>query len=570
MKHSIRFKITFTLTLMVVLIIFITWSINKSFLMDYFVKNKMDTLVNVYGQIVNIYEKSTSRGYLTQRDTERMEQLEAKYNIEVYVINDSLALIYPDSDNLGIRERMYLLNRFQGYMFKGINPSMQDIKILEDTFDYGIFTVYDTQLDTSFIDLIGYFRNPIINDITPDEDGKDEIDLETESNGSTGNPKEQPTDDTKQNSDEYSTDPEGHDLPPNINPYNNRADQGKVNSMVFVRYNLKSIEESSDIANTFLFYIGLIVMMIGTLAMFFITKQFTHPILKLSGIAKKMTDLDFNAKYDENAKDEIGELGRSINSLSDKLQTTISELKQANNELKTDIQQKIEIDEMRKEFLSNVSHELKTPISLIQGYAEGLKEVIHDDEESRDYYCEVIMDEASKMNQMVKRLLSLNELEFGSNQVNFGHFDITALIRSVLNSTDILFKQKEVQLYFNQIEPIYVWADEYLIEQVVMNYVSNALNHVKGENVIEIKLIPGNENVRVAVINSGEPIPEEELQKLWIKFYKVDKARTREYGGNGIGLSLVKAIMNSHNRECGVNNLPDGVEFWFELDTKSE
>ncbi|MDF2844860.1 MAG: hypothetical protein K0R00_3286 [Herbinix sp.] len=558
MKHSIRFKITFTLSLMVVLIIFITWSINKSFLMDYYVKNKIDTLANVYEQIVKIYEKSTSRGYLTQRDTERMEQLEAKYNIEVNVVNDNYAMIYPDSENLGIRERMYLFNRFQGYMFKGINPSMQGIKILEDTFDYDVFTVYDTQLDSSFIDLIGYFRNPVINDIIPDNDNEDSI----------GSQNDQQTEDAKQNSGQDSTDSNENDLPPNISPYN-RADQGKVNSVVFVRYNLKSIEESSDIANTFLFYIGLIVMMIGTLAMFFITKQFTHPILKLSGIAKKMTDLDFNAKYDENAKNEIGELGRSINSLSDKLQTTISELKQANNELKTDIQQKIEIDEMRKEFLSNVSHELKTPISLIQGYAEGLKEVVHDDEESRDYYCEVIMDEASKMNQMVKRLLSLNELEFGSNQVNFDYFDITALIRSVLNSTDILFKQKEVQLFFHQVDPIYVWADEYLIEQVVMNYVSNALNHVKGDKIIEIKLIPGNENVRVAVINTGDPIPEEEIQKLWIKFYKVDKARTREYGGNGIGLSIVKAIMNSHNRECGVNNYPFGVEFWFELDTKS-
>ncbi len=559
MKPSIRFKITFTLSLMVVLIIFITWSINKSFLMDYYVKNKIDTLANVYEQIVKVYEKSTSRGYLTQRDTERMEQLEAKYNIEVNVINDNYAMIYPDSENLGIRERMYLFNRLQGYMFKGINPSMQDIKILEDTFDYDVFTVYDTQLDSSFIDLIGYFRNPVINDIIPDNDNDDTI----------GSQNDQQTEDAKKNSSEDSIDSNENDLPPNINPYNNRAEQGKVNSVVFVRYNLKSIEESSDIANTFLFYVGLIVMMIGTLAMFFITKQFTHPILKLSGIAKKMTDLDFNAKYDENAKDEIGELGRSINSLSDKLQTTISELKQANNELKTDIQQKIEIDEMRKEFLSNVSHELKTPISLIQGYAEGLKEVIHDDEESRDYYCEVIMDEASKMNQMVKRLLSLNELEFGSNQVNFDYFDITALIRSVLNSTDILFKQKEVQLFFHQVDPIYVWADEYLIEQVVMNYVSNALNHVKGDKIIEIKLIPGNENVRVAVINSGDPIPEEEIQKLWIKFYKVDKARTREYGGNGIGLSIVKAIMNSHNRECGVINYPFGVEFWFELDTKS-
>ena len=119
-----------------------------------------------------------------------------------------------------------------------------------------------------------------------------------------------------------------------------------------------------------------------------------------------------------------GELGSSINALSDKLRITISELKSANNELQLDLQKKTEIDEVRKEFLSNVSHELKTPIALIQGYAEGLMENVNDDEENRKFYCEVIMDEADKMNQMVKKLLTLNEIEFGSNQTNFERFDM--------------------------------------------------------------------------------------------------------------------------------------------------
>jgi signal transduction histidine kinase len=101
------------------------------------------------------------------------------------------------------------------------------------------------------------------------------------------------------------------------------------------------------------------------------------------------------------------------------------------------------------------------------------------------------------------------------------------------------------------------------------NYVSNALNHVSGQKIIEIKLIPREDTLRVAVYNTGDNIPEDELDKIWIKFYKVDKARTREYGGSGIGLSIVKAIMNSHNKECGAINHPSGVEFWFELDTNS-
>ncbi|HKL80586.1 MAG TPA: ATP-binding protein [Mobilitalea sp.] len=340
------------------------------------------------------------------------------------------------------------------------------------------------------------------------------------------------------------------------------------NKAVYLRANYESIQESVNIANQFLAYIGMFAVVIGITVMLIISKRFTKPIHELAKIAEKMSGLDFEVNYKVNSKDEIGELGNSINLLSDKLKTTISELKTANNELLTDIQHKTEIDEMRKEFLSNVSHELKTPISLIQGYAEGLKENVNEDTESRDFYCEVIMDEASKMNKMVKKLLSLNELESGINQVNFERFDLVALIKSVLNSTEILFQQKEVQVRFDAPEQIFVWADEYLVEQVLTNYLSNALNYVSGANIIEIKLIQHGDVIRTAVFNTGENIPEEDMDKLWIKFYKVDKARTREYGGSGIGLSIVKAIMNSLNRECGVVNHPSGVEFWFELDIK--
>ncbi len=341
------------------------------------------------------------------------------------------------------------------------------------------------------------------------------------------------------------------------------------NKIVFLRSNFESIQESVALANQLLGYIGLAAVVIGVIATLLISSKYTKPIHEMANIAKRMSALDFEAKYPVKNKDEIGELGSSLNTLSDKLQNTISELKGANNELELDIQNKIEIDEVRKEFLSNVSHELKTPISLIQGYAEGLKENVNEDEENRNFYCEVIIDEANKMNQMVKKLLTLNELEFGSNQVSFERFDIVQLIKSVLSSNEILFKQREVAVYFTEKDPIYVWADEYLIQQVVSNYISNALNHVGGANIIEIRLIRRDNVLRIAIFNTGENIPEEELEKLWIKFYKVDKSRTREYGGNGIGLSIVKAIMNSHNKECGVVNHSAGVEFWFELDITS-
>ena len=339
---------------------------------------------------------------------------------------------------------------------------------------------------------------------------------------------------------------------------------------IYVRANYQSIQESAAISNEFLAYAGAAVTILCILIMIFFSNRYTKPILALAKLAQKMEQLNFDVRYEEDRKDEIGVLGHSMNPLSDKLEEMISELKTANNELKLDLERRSEQEQMRQEFLANVSHELKTPIALIQGYAEGLQENVNDDPESRDFYCEVIVDEAAKMNQMVKRLLSLNQLEFGNGQVHLEHFDVREVVRSVLASSDILFRQKEITVSCSEPGPVFVWADEYMTEEVVMNYVSNAVNHIGGDRMIEVKIQSGGDKARVSVFNTGNKIPEEEIDKIWNKFYKVDKARTREYGGNGIGLSIVKAIMDAHNQQYGVKNYDNGVEFWFELDEKAE
>ena len=337
---------------------------------------------------------------------------------------------------------------------------------------------------------------------------------------------------------------------------------------ILIRTSVESLQANVDIANKFLAYAGILVAVIVSIGVFFATKSFIRPVEELSDIAKRMSNLDFNAKYRVESNDEIGELGHSINLLSEKLEDTISDLKSANNQLQTDIEQKVQVDEMRKEFLSNVTHELKTPIALIQGYAEGLKDNISEDAESREFYCDVIIDEASKMNKMVKKLLTLNQIEFGTDKVELERFDIVALIRSVVENSEILIKQNEIRVQFDQTAPIDVWADEYMIEEVVTNYLTNAIHYASNEKVIDIRIVKEAGKVRVSVFNTGEPISEEDIDKIWIKFYKVDKARTREYGGNGIGLSIVKAIMESHNKPYGVINHSNGVEFWLELDAE--
>lgn len=339
-------------------------------------------------------------------------------------------------------------------------------------------------------------------------------------------------------------------------------------SQFLLRSPVESIKESAAISNRFLVYIGSILIVITVLLIWYFSKRITEPLRELARLSDRMADLDFEAKYTSGGSNEIGELGANFNRMSEKLESTISELKKANNSLQKDIEQKDKLEKMRNEFLGNVSHELKTPIALIQGYAEGLKEGVNEDAESRDFYCDVIMDEAAKMNRMVKNLLTLNQLEFGDEDIVFDRFNLTALIRGVLQSMEILADQADATVNFRQTEDIYVWADEFKVEQVVRNYVSNAFHHVSGDKVIEVKMIVEGDKVRVTVFNTGTPIPEEDIGHIWDKFYKVDKAHTREYGGNGIGLSIVKAIMKSFHQQYGVKNYDNGVEFWFELDVK--
>ncbi len=334
-----------------------------------------------------------------------------------------------------------------------------------------------------------------------------------------------------------------------------------------VRTPMDSIEESVGLSSQFFLYVGCLLGLFSIIIIHFLAKRITEPVLELAKLSTKMADLDFDAKYTGGGKNEIGVLGASFNAMSYKLEQTISELKIANNELQQDLENKEKLEEMRTEFLSNVSHELKTPIALIQGYSEGLKEGVSDDVESRSFYCEVIMDEAEKMNQLVKSLLELNQLEFGNGDLVMERFNVVEIIKGILQSLDIMIQQKECKVLLDLEDTVYVWGDQFKVEHVLRNYLTNALNHVDGDNVIQIK-IKEDEKARISVFNTGTPIPESDVDRVWEKFFKVDKARTREYGGNGIGLSVVKAIMESLHQAYGVKNYDNGVEFWFELDRK--
>lgn len=513
MKQSMRIRLVVLTALMIILCIVICWIMNLFLLPGYYENSKKKQMNDVYGEVAALFDENDWKNISdTQKDKvyDSLDKISANSSVSVYIMS-----INVDSSSGMVSKVDYLY------------PSMGNRTQQLNTQQLAKYVMFK-QLGNVF-----------------DENYK-----------------------LLEETDNYEL----------FNVFDQRIDSNYIELVggirgdywVYLRSNYQSIRESAAISNEFLAYVGIFVTILCVIIMIFLSNHYTKPILKLAQLAKKMENLDFDVRYKENRNDEIGVLGHSMNSLSDKLEQTISELKTANNELELDLQRRSEQEQMRQEFLANVSHELKTPIALIQGYAEGLQENINDDAESREFYCEVIVDEADKMNKMVKKLLSLNQLEFGNDQVHFEHFDLRSVIQSIVNSSDILFRQKEVTLsYHPDEEPIMVWADEYMIEEVVSNYVSNALNHVKYENKIEIKTIRKGDRVCTSVFNTGDPIPEEDMDKIWSKFYKVDKARTREYGGNGIGLSIVKAVMDAHNQKFGVKNYDNGVEFWFELDVKS-
>lgn len=344
---------------------------------------------------------------------------------------------------------------------------------------------------------------------------------------------------------------------------------------LYIRIPVSSIQDSVKISNNFLFLMAGFTILIAAIMVSIVSKKFTEPILELNNIAKRMSNLDFSKKYEvTNAKDEINDLGKSINIMSDKLEKTIKQLRSTNIELERDIEEKSKLDEMRTSFISDVSHELKTPIALIQGYSEGLLENVNTDEESRKFYAEVILDESNKMDRLVKQLLELMKLEYGKREFNDKEFNIVEVEKEVIRKSKVMLEEKNIQVEWKNTEEINVFADDFYIEQVITNYITNAIKNLKptidGERVIKIENEIDDEKnkVRVKVFNTGDNIKEEDLNRIWNRFYKVDESRNREDGGTGIGLSFVKAIMNNYGNNYGVINKEDGVEFYFELDMK--
>ncbi|AGX44203.1 HAMP domain-containing sensor histidine kinase [Clostridium saccharobutylicum] len=320
---------------------------------------------------------------------------------------------------------------------------------------------------------------------------------------------------------------------------------------VILRKPIKNIHDSVVIANEFYMFSALIVILIGGIFILIFSKRVTKPIVEMSNVAENICNLEFDRRVEINSKDEIGKLGESINKISEKLCVSI-------NELKNDV-------ERRKQLVRDMSHELKTPLGIIKGYAEGLKYGVVDDKEKVDKYCSVLVEECDRMDKLVRELLEHSAMESGNVEMNITCFEIREFISKVVQRFDSIFTEKKITFDLLCINDCLVKADRNMIEKAVNNFITNAINHIGGRKLIQLIVEEKENKVEISVFNTGNHIPDKDIGRVWDVYYKVDKSRTREYGGHGIGLSIVKLIAELHNGATKVKNVDEGVIFSIEV-----
>ncbi len=327
-----------------------------------------------------------------------------------------------------------------------------------------------------------------------------------------------------------------------------------------------NVDTNAGVALYFVWASILIIFIIVSIFFIIYSGRFTKPLIKMSKITEKMSNMDFSEKLSVKTNDEIGELSSSINNLSDSLDHTLQDLNEKNQKLQDDIEKKQTLDELRKEFISSISHELKTPIAIVRGYAEGAELMLQSgDTKGASEYCDIIIKESDKMNALVFELLELSRFEIGDSRLECEEFELNTFIHDYIDSEKIVFEEKGIKCETQIPTDVICFGDIIKLNMVLNNYVSNAVSHASGEKLIRITCEETDNKIRVKIFNTGEQIKDEDIGKIWDSFYRADKARSRSEGRFGLGLSIVSAIQNLHENEYGVENTDGGVTFWFDI-----
>ena len=327
---------------------------------------------------------------------------------------------------------------------------------------------------------------------------------------------------------------------------------------------LSFIQEGLEISTRYHLLIIVLALIIGSSMSFVFSKKMTDPILELKEITQRISLLDFNIKFEKERKDEIGELGYAINKMGGTLEKNIDEINKVNKKLMEDIENEKRLDKLRKEFIASVSHELKTPIAIIQGYAQGLMENIAETEEDRNFYCEIIVEESLKMDSLVKELLLITQMDSGYFKIEKEKVDLYQMIKDIRDK----YSSKNREIKYIGEKDIFAYCDEKYIDRVLENLVVNALKYSTGDREVTITVDDIENKYKIIISNESENLSEDDLENIWTPFYRVNKARDRD--GHGLGLAIVRGILENHKSNFGVYITEKNIiNFWFELEKSS-
>lgn len=327
---------------------------------------------------------------------------------------------------------------------------------------------------------------------------------------------------------------------------------------------LSFIQEGLEISTRYHLLIIVLALIIGSSMSFVFSKKMTDPILELKEITQRISLLDFNIKFEKERKDEIGELGYAINKMGGTLEKNIDEINKVNKKLMEDIENEKRLDKLRKEFIASVSHELKTPIAIIQGYAQGLMENIAETEEDRKFYCEIIVEESLKMDSLVKELLLITQMDSGYFKIEKEKVDLYQMIKDIRDK----YSSKNREIKYIGEKDIFAYCDEKYIDRVLENLVVNALKYSTGDREVTITVDDIENKYKIIISNESENLSEDDLENIWTPFYRVNKARDRDR--HGLGLAIVRGILENHKSNFGVYITEKNIiNFWFELEKSS-
>ncbi|MGG4454591.1 ATP-binding protein [Brevibacillus porteri] len=338
-----------------------------------------------------------------------------------------------------------------------------------------------------------------------------------------------------------------------------------TNLVVLAVTSLQSVDEVIGNLNQYYIILFVFTMIIVIMIAIIISKTLSKPLVKMSAIANQIANQNFSEKYIVKSKDELGQMGEALNKISTNLEQKITDLVYANEQLAQDYEIQMKLKEKEKEFVANVSHELKTPLTVINGYIKGIKNGVYEGNQLK--YYDAILDEVDSMTEMIQEMLDISRLESPNYQLTESTFDLWHIFLKVYDKFKAMADEKGLKVLFEIDEEAYVWGDIKRIEQVITNLFVNAVKYTPKQSHININII-NNKSISkytFKIENENTHISDEEIERIWDPFYRIEKSRNKEFGGTGLGLTVVMNILDLHHSSYGVNNTQMGVEFYFDL-----